>query len=552
MEDKKTPEKIQTLVEKNLQESSPIIKMARKVKLPLRYKIIIPATLTTTIFGAVATLITYMATKNANLLSPTQDIRVVVFILGTAALGTLLAISTISTRYLKPITDLTEAAKDMAEKDIYTQVNLETKDELGEMATSLNELVRKLFDSRKNVEKRVEEQTKELEKQRKKLEKLLKEAENQKEYSERAAEELLKYKLATDNVSELIIITNPQGKVLYANNAIKTMTGFTMEEVIGKKAGGKELWGGQMSNTVYEKLWKTISQDKKTYLGEVENIRKNGERYDSAISISPVLNKEGEIMYFVGVERDITKEKEIDTMKNEFISLASHQLRTPLSAMKWFLEMLLNGDAGKLNEEQIKFVTNIDQSNERMIELVSALLNVSRIESGRIIVEPKPTDIRKLVDEVVSEVQNKVDARKQDLQINISDEIPEINLDPKLIRNVYLNLLTNAIKYTPPEGKITVDITIKDEDMLTVVKDTGYGIPETEHERVFQKFYRGENVVSLVTDGTGLGLYLVKTIIETAGGKVWFESKENEGTTFWFTIPLSGMEAKKGVVTIES
>jgi len=361
------------------------------------------------------------------------------------------------------------------------------------------------------------------------------------------AKDLEKFHMAVESASDLVIITNSEAKILFANSATEKTTGYSIEEVINSTPA---LWGRQMDGNFYFEMWKKIKTDKKSYKGEIKNKRKNGDIYVSEINIAPILDKENNITFFVGIERDITKIKEIDRMKTEFISLASHQLRTPLSAIKWYLEMMLNLDVGELTQEQTEYLTNINHSNERMIELVNALLNISRIESGRIIIEPEPTSFEKLIDEVIIEFKPKLKEKNIDLITSIHSHLPNINLDKKLIRNVYMNLISNSIKYTPEGGEIHIFVSKKDNEIISQISDNGYGIPREDHDRVFQKFFRADNIVKIETEGTGLGLYLVKAIVEASKGRIWFDSEENKGTTFWISLPMSGSEQKEGEVSI--
>jgi len=467
--------------------------------------------------------------------------------------------SLISNSITKPIEELQKGVEIIQKGNLEYKVGTNLKNEIGQLSRQFDVMTQSIKQSRTEIDKKVEEQTKEivekstdLQKQQTAILNILDDAEKEKTRSEQLAADLQKFKLAVDSTEEHVVITDSNGIILYANSAVTKITGFEHSEIMGKKAGSRELWGGLMETTVYENFWQTIKTHKQSFTGEFKNKRKDGENYIAEANVTPILSDSGEVLFFVGIERNVTKAKEVDRMKTEFISLASHQLRTPLSAMKWFSEMLLNGDAGPLSTEQKEYVNNIYISNERMVALVNSLLNISRIESGRIIIDPEPTDLRLLVDDVIKELKNKIDEKHQTAILSTHPDLSKVNIDPKLIREVYKNLLTNAIKYTPDKGDITIFISKNEDQVISQVSDTGYGIPAKDKDRVFQKFYRGENVVKMETDGTGLGLYLVKSIVDSSKGKIWFESSENKGTTFWFTLPLKGVEAKEGEVRLNS
>ncbi len=370
----------------------------------------------------------------------------------------------------------------------------------------------------------------------------------------------IKEKLAIDeaiitSVGDGLIITDKQGKILLMNPAASSMLRRNPKEVVGRDLI-ETVQAADINGQIIPKENRpllTVLRTGQSFTNHAANyyVRSDNTKFPAAITTSPIIFNT-EIIGAIITFRDITHEKEVDRMKTEFISLASHQLRTPLSAIRWFLEMLLSGDAGKLNEEQIKFLKNINDSTIRMIALVNDLLNISRIESGRIIVDPKPTHLGELLNGILQEVKLKYQAKKQKVIVSYHPDLPKINIDPNLIRAVYLNLINNAIKYTPEEGEITIIISKKAGEIITQISDSGCGIPKGEQHRVFQKFFRGSNVARRVLDGTGLGLYLAKAIIKSSSGKLWFESEENKGTTFWFTLPISGILPRRGDVTINS
>ena len=269
-----------------------------------------------------------------------------------------------------------------------------------------------------------------------------------------------------------------------------------------------------------------------------------------------------------GIAQDIYKYKAIAQAKTDFVNLAAHQLRTPLSIVKWYSDYLVTGEGGKLNEEQEKYINEIYKSNERIIDLVNALLDVSRIDLGTFTIEINPTDIVERADSAVKKFEPIIRTKKIKL-IKKFDDIPVMNLDPRLIKVVFENILSNAVKYTPINGAIKFEIKKADRNVLIKIADSGCGIPRELHPNVFTKFFRGDNVRKIESTGTGLGLYIVKAIIEKSGGKIWFESpsiesvleeeekrsnqeldKKSLGTIFFISIPIKGMKPKKGTKKI--
>ena len=350
-----------------------------------------------------------------------------------------------------------------------------------------------------------------------------------------ATKDLRKFKQAVEGVSDMVTITDENGVITYVNGMAEKITGYKKEMMLGKTP---RLWGRQMDEEFYKNFWKRIKEDKKPFWGEVINKKRNGELYEAEVNISPILDDSGKLLFFVSIERDLTKAKAIEKIKTEFISLASHQLRTPLSAVKWFGKMLISGDAGDLNPMQKEYVEKIYESNEREIRLVNSLLNVSKIESGKILVEPRLTDLTRLISSVMTDFRLEAGEPGKKLTAVIDKKIPKIYIDEDQIRQVYANLISNAVRYTKKGGVISVKVYLSKNFIMTEIKDNGIGIPKREQKRVFDKFFRASNALKIETDGTGLGLFLSKTIVESSGGKMGFRSSEGKGSTFWFTLPV--------------
>jgi signal transduction histidine kinase len=222
----------------------------------------------------------------------------------------------------------------------------------------------------------------------------------------------------------------------------------------------------------------------------------------------------------------------------EVVSVVSHQLKTPLSAIKGYLEVLLSKDLGKLNEQQEEYLKDVLENTKQMINLVRDLLDVTRIEANRIELKKSPTSPIKIVKKSMKEFSLLARAKNCKLSLEILGQPPLLNIDPIKIKQVIDNLISNAILYNKRKGEVKVSLSKKGKRVVFCCKDTGIGMAKREKDKIFTKFYRSEQAIALVTRGSGLGLFISKAIIEKSGGKIWFNSKREEGSTFCFSLPI--------------
>jgi len=229
---------------------------------------------------------------------------------------------------------------------------------------------------------------------------------------------------------------------------------------------------------------------------------------------------------------------EASRMKSEFVSVVSHQLRGPLSNLRWVIELLMSGRVGKIEEKQTEYFKILKENSARMRELVSDLLTVSRIETASLPLKKKEISLGNLVEELISEFATLAAASNVRIEFKAQENLPKVWADPFQIRQVLENLLDNAIRYIKDKGKVDIKLEKKGENLYFEINDTGVGIPKEDQKYVFQKFFRSENVLRYQTQGSGLGLFIVKAIVKRSGGEIGFKSEENKGSTFWFTLPI--------------
>lgn len=365
-------------------------------------------------------------------------------------------------------------------------------------------------------------------------------------------EERFRAETLLESIGEGLIVTDAQGIIIKVNKAAKEILGFSEREFLGKPYSEIVLAVDDRNNVLPKKehLISRVLKGRTTQSDTAFYLTSKRRKFPVFLTISPVIVR-GKLTGVISVFRDITEERAVDRAKTEFVSLASHQLRTPLATIKWYTQMLLGGDAGALNLEQRDYLNEVLQSSEEMTKLLNIFLNVSRLELGTFAVEPELTDAREVAESVIREIIPNLQNKKIVLKKKYASHLQKIQADQKFLRIIFQNLLTNSVKYTPEGGTIELAISLEGKRIVIAVRDTGFGIPEDEQSQIFKKMFRASNAKSYDTDGVGLGLYLIKSILDSVGGTIRFDSKEGWGTTFYVTLPLSGMKPKKGPKRLE-
>lgn len=340
------------------------------------------------------------------------------------------------------------------------------------------------------------------------------------------------------SIGEGAILTDELGNISRINNEALRILGHKAEEVIGK-------WYPEVvivedeNEKIIPNIDRPITQvfmSGKTVFRRAFFYRKDGTKVAVALTVSPVLvNKKpiGAIEVF----RDITEELRLDKARDEFIALASHQLRTPATGVKQYAGMLLEGYGGKLSGQQMTMVKTIYESNERQIMIINELLRIAQLDAGQITLDTKKTDITQLIRDITTEHDGVIQSRSQILTISCPITPLYAEIDSAHMRMALENIVDNASKYSPENKKIFIDISRVAKGVKIEVKDQGVGMDKKEIDQIFEKFVRIDNPLSTEVGGTGLGLYWVKKILDLHGAKLIVKSARDKGSTFTITIP---------------
>lgn len=352
-------------------------------------------------------------------------------------------------------------------------------------------------------------------------------------------------------IGDGIMIINKHSKITYINDAGQKMLGFPLEYIIGKDCGricshhpgiSPNTPKDQCPTVLARKLHRNIT---KTLKDDYYYTRADGSHFPVYISTNPVYvdgKDDGGILIF----RDISEEKDIDKMKSEFISLSSHQLRTPITGINWLTESLIERGTKNLSPEQKKMIEDIRTSNSHMISLVNLLLTVARLDMGTFPIEPVLINIEDICASTLRDLESKIESKNIKMETSCPYGLKKYRADPRIMDIIFQNLLSNAVKYTKYNSTVSIRGRLVKNELIISVRDSGIGIPKEQQSKIFNRLFRAENAQATDTGGVGLGLYITKAVVEAAGGRIWFKSKLNVGTTFFVALPSKGMKAKKG------
>ena len=408
----------------------------------------------------------------------------------------------ISKRIREPIKEFTRSATEIARGNFDHKVAVHSGDEWGKLAKLINFMTTELRRlNNMNLNQMINEKN--------------------------------KTKTIMKNIADGVVVTDPENKVLVVNSVAESWFGLTEKDILEQP----------IEKIIYEQ----------NLLSLINKIRVEGNNEDKTVDLvikpdnkkkqivlqakaAQVIDTEDKLIGIVTIFRDITREKEIDRMKTELVSMVAHELRSPLTSIAGFSELLL--DEGVTQEQSREYAEIILKESNRLGDLINKFLDISRIESGKSQVHKTPVQIGHVIESILEMNMYLAERKGMEVNLNIPEELSTVWVDREMMGEVILNLFSNAVKYSPEGKTISIEVEDKEDEQLIRIIDQGYGIPEKALNRIFDKFYRvtdSEHVQEIT--GSGLGLSLVKEIIELHDGSIWVESKIGEGSTFTFSIP---------------
>jgi PAS domain S-box-containing protein len=353
------------------------------------------------------------------------------------------------------------------------------------------------------------------------------------------------------SIADGVAVADERGQVVVANEAVRHLIRSFTSELIGGPVSG--LFAGfpeEEQQAVQQAMDEITSRAQAGDDTELLSVRLTRDKQIVQASFTPMFDERRRFTGTVVVFRDVTLEHEIATAKNEFISTVAHEMRTPMTSIKGYTDLLLKGTAGTLSEGQLRFLEIVRSNVDRVSALVTDLLDISRMEAGRLKLELIPLDLGHVIVEVCDSVAETVKRRELTIALDLPPDVPTVYADRNRIIQVLTNLVSNAYRYTPAGGTITISARAVNGGVQVDVSDTGIGIDRADWEKIFERFYRVDHPLVRQQSGTGLGLPIVKSLVEMHGGKLWLESELGKGSTFSFVLPLKDHSPDHGEASL--
>lgn len=471
-----------------------------------------------------------------------------------------------------PINKLTSAIKRIEDGDLSAKVPGHTNDEIGLLGSTFNSMMSKLFGQTRALKEakarddmllaNLNMRIKELEDIRKAMSNVLQDLEVERL---EIAQSKAKDEALLDNIGDGMIAVDKDKKIIMVNKTAEQLLGIERETAMGKvfdevlqneNAAGVAippeecpiafvLRTGQKFTSPFNPTYTSsalISGVQKQIFQPTTQfyVRKNGTRFPVALTISPIMVN-GEVVGAIDIFRDTTKEQEIEKLRIDFLALASHQLRTPLSGTKWLIETIRRGVTGEMNPKQKEYLEQIYGANERMIALVVDMLDVLKFESSAVVMKKEKIHLTDFYDKCIQSVGKEAKMQKITIRSALSRDAQfMVETDSEMLQLMMQQLILNGIRYSQSGQEVVVDAEEKSDDIVLSVKDSGIGIPKIEQDRIFERFYRASNAKEHIPGGSGLGLYRISLIAQKIGAKVSFISDEGKGSTFYVSLPKGG------------
>ena len=338
-----------------------------------------------------------------------------------------------------------------------------------------------------------------------------------------------------NGLAEGLILVDSKDHILHINPAAEHI--LEIEEPNSEEILAKVIENDQLAK-IFKEDKKLISENQVATSEVTLNHKKDGQMVLRVIATA-FLDEVGEVLGTVYLFQNITRDKEIDQMKSDFISLVSHELRTPLTSIIGFVSFILDGKTGTINETQRDSLVRVHRQSKRLAALINDLLDISRIEAGRIEMKREPTSILEITKQRFDEIKPQADEKELKFSLIAPDSLPLTFGDGERIGQVLINLMGNAIKFTPEKGRVVVKLKSDGKIIHVEVIDDGFGVPIENRQKVFEKFYQHDDIHTRQQGGTGLGLSIAKSIVEVHGGRIWVDDGEGgRGSNFQFVLPL--------------